>query len=102
MITDLAMFARGLATRFGARLRVVAIAAGAPLAEPFAVATYGDAEGALSAAYGADAAVFLVRPDGYIGWRGRSWQDANLLAHLGRVFQPTRAEHDQTDGSSVR
>jgi hypothetical protein len=102
VITDLAMFARGLATRFGSRLRVVVVAAGAPPAEPFAVATYGDAEGALSAAYGAQAAVFLVRPDGYIGWRGRSWRDAGLLAHLGRVFQPARAEHDQTDGSCAR
>jgi 2-polyprenyl-6-methoxyphenol hydroxylase-like FAD-dependent oxidoreductase len=102
VITDLAAFARDAATRFGSRLRVVAVAAGAPLAEPFAVATYGDAEGALSAAYGAQAAVFLVRPDGYIGWRGRSWRDAGLLAHLGRVFQPARAEHDQTDGSSTR
>jgi 2-polyprenyl-6-methoxyphenol hydroxylase-like FAD-dependent oxidoreductase len=102
VITDLAMFARELATRFGSRLRAVAVAAGAPLAEPFAVATYGDTEGALSAAYGAQAAVFLVRPDGYIGWRGRSWRDAGLRAHLGRVFEPTHAEDDQTDGSSVR
>jgi hypothetical protein len=93
---------RELATRFGSRLRAVAVAAGAPLAEPFAVATYGDTEGALSAAYGAQAAVFLVRPDGYIGWRGRSWRDAGLRAHLGRVFEPTHAEDDQTDGSSVR
>src|SRR6185312_17328288 len=98
----LAMFARELATRFGSRLRVVAVAAGAALAEPFAVATCGDAEGAVSAAYGAQAAVFLVRPDGYIGWRGRSWQDAGLLAHLGRVFEPARAPHDQADGSSAR
>jgi len=102
VIRDLAMFARELAIRSGSRLRVVAIATAAPLAEPFAVATYGDAEGALSAAYGAQAAVFLVRPDGYIGWRGRSWRDAGLLAHLGRVFQPARAEHDQTDGSCAR
>jgi hypothetical protein len=81
---------------------VVAIATGAPLAEPFAVATYGDAEGALSSAYGAQAAVFLVRPDGYIGWRGRSWRDAGLLAHLGRLFQPARTPHDQANGSSAR
>ena len=78
------------------------VAAGAPLAEPFAVATYGDTEGALSAAYGAQAAVFLVRPDGYIGWRGRSWRDAGLLAYLGRVFQPTRADSDKGGASSAR
>jgi 2-polyprenyl-6-methoxyphenol hydroxylase-like FAD-dependent oxidoreductase len=101
-ITDLAMFARELATRFGSHLRVVAVAAGAPLAEPFAVASYGDAEGALSSAYGAQAAVFLVRPDGYIGWRGQSWRDAGLLAHLGGVFQPTRPDSDKGGGSSAR
>jgi hypothetical protein len=53
------------------------------------MALYHDAEGAFSAAYGTQDAVFLVRPDGYISWRARSWRDSGLLEHLGRVLLPS-------------
>lgn len=28
---------------------------------------------------------------GYVGWRGRSWTDASLLAHLRRILKPVVA-----------
>jgi 2-polyprenyl-6-methoxyphenol hydroxylase-like FAD-dependent oxidoreductase len=89
-MTELAAFARELAQRFGTRLRVVAIAPAAGLAEPFGVAIYHDAEGAFAAVYGREA-VFLVRPDGYLGWRGRAWSDPGLFDYLRRVLTPIRA-----------
>jgi 2-polyprenyl-6-methoxyphenol hydroxylase-like FAD-dependent oxidoreductase len=84
---ELADFALKLAAQFGARVRVVAVAAGAA-AEEFGVALYHDPEGAFAAAYGTRSAVFLVRPDGYIGWRGQSFDDPNLIGHLGRILRP--------------
>jgi 2-polyprenyl-6-methoxyphenol hydroxylase-like FAD-dependent oxidoreductase len=89
-MTELAAFARELAERFGARLRVVAISPAARVSEAFGVALYHDTEGAFAAAYGREA-VFLVRPDGYIGWRGRRWTDHGLLEYLSRVLTPIRA-----------
>jgi len=41
-----------------------------------------DEAGAFAAAYGTRDACFLVRPDGYIGWRGVSWRDAGLAEWL--------------------
>ncbi|GJD66825.1 FAD-dependent monooxygenase [Methylobacterium frigidaeris] len=41
---------------------------------------------AFAAAYGDRAMSYLVRPDGHLGWRGRSWRDAGLQEHLRRVF----------------
>jgi len=33
-------------------------------------------------AYGRQAGVVLIRPDGYIGWRGRSCLEQNLTSYL--------------------
>ncbi len=46
-----------------------------------------DAEGMFATAWrpGSEAC-FLVRPDGYVGWRGASCDDASLRAYLGRMF----------------
>jgi 2-polyprenyl-6-methoxyphenol hydroxylase-like FAD-dependent oxidoreductase len=41
-----------------------------------------DEHGAFAAAYGSEAAAFLVRPDGHVGWRGRDWQHPGLLDAL--------------------
>jgi hypothetical protein len=46
-----------------------------------------DEQGGFADAYGAGAAL-LVRPDGYVGWRGHSWRDPGLRAHLDRIFRP--------------
>ena len=45
-----------------------------------------DEDGAFAAAYGAGDACFLVRPDGYIGWRGTFWRDRGLTAYVKSVF----------------
>jgi hypothetical protein len=89
-MTELAVFARELAQRFSTRLRVIAIAPAAGVAEQFGAALYHDAGGAFTAAYGREA-VFLVRPDGYIGWRGRRWTDRGLVEYFSRVLTPIRA-----------
>lgn len=83
-LARLGRFAEGLRAALRDRLRVVAVAADDGLAGPFAVALLRDAEGRFAEAYGPGA--FLVRPDGYLGWRGRSWEDPGLLEHLRRLF----------------
>ncbi|WP_375293351.1 hypothetical protein [Siccirubricoccus sp. G192] len=83
---DLAGFAREVGPRLGPHLRVAAIAPGAGLPEWPGLAFYHDAEGAFAAAYGKGEAAFLVRPDGHIGWRGPSWRDPGLAAHLDRIL----------------
>ena len=93
MITDLAMFAREPRTRFGSRLRVVA-AAGAPLAQPFAVATGDDAKGTLSAAYGAQAAA-SVRPTMALAGAGGSAGCAKLRIS---AEAPAGARRTRPDG----
>lgn len=40
-------------------------------------------------AYGGQAMSYLVRPDGHLGWRGRSWREAGLQRHLGKLFPAT-------------
>ena len=83
---DLAAFAAAMRARYGSRVRIVAVteAGGGP--ERHGIALFHDRQGAFAAAYGAQAASFLVRPDGYIGWRGLSWRDAGLAAYLGKVL----------------
>jgi hypothetical protein len=66
-------------------LRVVAITQESAPDQPD-IALYHDRNGALVKAYGAAGASFLVRPDGYIGWRGVSWRDDGLAAFLSRAF----------------
>ncbi|MCJ2049290.1 FAD-dependent monooxygenase [Methylobacterium sp. J-070] len=45
-----------------------------------------DRLGTFAAAYGGQAMSYLVRPDGHIGWRGPSWQDAGFRDHLRKLF----------------
>jgi len=46
-----------------------------------------DIEGALIRRYGAlNARIYLIRPDGYIGFRGETKHARDLRAHLGRIF----------------
>jgi 2-polyprenyl-6-methoxyphenol hydroxylase-like FAD-dependent oxidoreductase len=86
-VAGLADFAQNFRARFGSRVRVVAIGIG-DLPDTYGVASYRDAEGMFAKVYGSQAATFLVRPDGYIGWRGQSWDDASLRAHITRIFGP--------------
>ena len=89
---DLAACARELRLRFGARLRIVAVTAAGSVPDLPEIAFLADPHGTFADAYGAEGASFLVRPDGYIGWRGRSWRDTGLRAHLDRIFQTCVAE----------
>jgi hypothetical protein len=73
--------AQDLRARFGSLIRVVAIG-DTELADEFGLACYRDADGAFAKAYGQHSAMFLVRPDGYIGWRGRFLDGEGLIAHL--------------------
>jgi FAD binding domain len=86
-IGDLEDLAQELFAQFGSRLRVVAISRGV-FPDRFRCPLFHDADGAFSRAYGGTDATFLVRPDGHIGWRGRSWRDEGLRAYLARILVP--------------
>lgn len=66
-------------------LRIAAIAAGNAL--PDQIPLYEDRDGAFARAYGAAPLSFLIRPDGYIGWRGWSCRAPSFRAYLERVFR---------------
>ena len=86
-ISQLGTFAREMNARFGLRVRIAAIASHSHLAVCPGVALYHDAETRMRTAYGTEDAVFLIRPDGYIGWRGRSWRDIGLESQLNRILK---------------
>lgn len=65
-------------------LRTIAVTPGAP-ADHHGVAVLQDAEGAFAAAYGGPGA-WLLRPDGYIAWRGPSATHPGLRETLAGVF----------------
>ena len=82
---DLAAFAREIAPRSGLPCRIVGIAADDGGADPPGIACYRDSDGVFAKIYGLPGAAFLIRPDGYVGWRGRSYRDDGLLAHFDRM-----------------
>jgi hypothetical protein len=88
-LNDLGTFAGEMKARFGLRVRMAAIAPDPHCAECPGVALYHDAEGTVRTTYGAEDAAFLIRPDGYIGWRGPSWRDRRLQSHLSRILRRT-------------
>jgi len=47
-----------------------------------------DRTGAFAGAYGARAMSYLVRPDGHLGWRGRSWREPGLRRTSGGCSRP--------------
>jgi hypothetical protein len=88
--TKLAAFTAQLEARVGNRVRVVVVTAAQAVQEQAGVAVYRDGQSEFAAAYGAQAASFLVRPDGYVGWRGRSWDDEGLIAYLAKTLDGAR------------
>jgi 2-polyprenyl-6-methoxyphenol hydroxylase-like FAD-dependent oxidoreductase len=69
-------------------LRAVIIAApGVDIAEQPGVALYRDDERRFAGAYGEGETAYLIRPDGYIGWRGRSCAEPGLTTYLDRIFR---------------
>jgi hypothetical protein len=85
-VADLAAWAREARARLGPDVRVVAVTSEDGIPDQPGIAVPRDRDGAFAHAYGSRGASFLVRPDGYIGWRGLSWRDAGLLSHLDRIF----------------
>jgi hypothetical protein len=81
MIAGVFKLAEGLRARFGSLVRVVAIG-DTELGDVFGLACYRDTERAFADAYGQRESMFLVRPDGYIGWRGQLLNNEGLMAHL--------------------
>jgi hypothetical protein len=61
-------------------------------AEQPGIALYHDAEQRFAAAYGSKEAAYLIRPDGHIGWRGRSCMGPSLMMYLHRIFPSATAE----------
>jgi 2-polyprenyl-6-methoxyphenol hydroxylase-like FAD-dependent oxidoreductase len=73
--------AQDLRARCASQIGVVAIG-DTERADAFGVACYRDAEGTFAKTYGQPGTMFLVRPDGYIGWRGDLSHRDGLIAHL--------------------
>ncbi len=76
---DLPIWARQHRTR----VRVVVIGSVVPIP---GVTTLADPTGAFGKAYGAGTMACLIRPDGHLAWRGRTWREPGLHAHLRRLF----------------
>jgi pentachlorophenol monooxygenase len=69
------------------RLRTYAVLAPDVDRVGVALPVVGDAEGTFRAAYGVSGAgVYLVRPDGYVGYRAKPPDADRLVAHLARTF----------------
>jgi len=82
---DFATFARKLSSESRIPLRIVGIVREEGVDEQAGIALYHDAADAFAHTYGSAATAFLIRPDGYIGWRGKSYRDAGLVAYLDRL-----------------
>ena len=82
---DFATFARKLSSESRIPLRIVGIVREEGVDEQAGIALYHDAADAFAHTYGSAATVFMIRPDGYIGWRGKSYGDAGLVAYLDRL-----------------
>ena len=67
-------------------LRIVVVASDASGPAIPGAALLEDRLGTFAAAYGRRTTSYLVRPDGHLGWRGRSWREAGLQEHLRRMF----------------
>ena len=85
-MVGLASIAQEVRVLPGSGLRVVAITTAPDLDEHPHLTTLHDAQGHFAELYGRREASFLVRPDGYLGWRGPSWRGAGLKAYLDTVF----------------
>lgn len=70
--------------------QVYAVANGDGAAVPDGLPVLGDPTGALRHRYGADhPCLYLIRPDGYVGYRSHTPDLASLERYLGRIFTPT-------------
>jgi 2-polyprenyl-6-methoxyphenol hydroxylase-like FAD-dependent oxidoreductase len=86
-VADLAASARDLQSCCDFRVRIVAVTATGDIPDHTGIAVVHDRLGTFAGCYGTQEASYLVRPDGYIGWRGKSWREAGLSLHLERIFR---------------
>ena len=86
-LADLAVFARAIRSGIRFPWRLAAIVSG-EVPEVPGIPVYIDSEGDIAKAYGPRDASFLVRPDGYVGWRGPSWRSPGLATYLNRFSVP--------------
>jgi len=84
---DLAAWAQEFQSRLGGHLRLAVISTAAVSLNQPGIAVFQDQQNAFANAYRTQEASFLVRPDGYIGWRGRSWRNPGLLTYLDSTFR---------------
>jgi hypothetical protein len=82
---DLAEFAAKISSRGRIPLKIVGIVQEEGVEEQAGIALYRDAENSFANTYGSAAGAFLIRPDGYIGWRGKTYRDAGLVTYLDRI-----------------
>jgi 2-polyprenyl-6-methoxyphenol hydroxylase-like FAD-dependent oxidoreductase len=82
---DAVSFARQMQQEWQPFVRIAAIVRAARAETPFLTLLV-DGQGGFAEAYGREASAILVRPDGYIGWRGSSWRSPGLAAYLERVL----------------
>jgi len=84
-LADLAAFAAEIGLR--GLLRSVAIVEPAIRVPQLPrLSIYHDADGSFAAAYGGQPTALLIRPDGYLAWRGDSWRDAGLMRYFEKTF----------------
>jgi 2-polyprenyl-6-methoxyphenol hydroxylase-like FAD-dependent oxidoreductase len=81
--------AEAIAGRYGDRINVVQALASAdtPVRAPTGGSAVVDADLTLHHRYGADEeCLYLIRPDGYVGYRGQPLEQKSLLDYLGRIL----------------
>jgi 2-polyprenyl-6-methoxyphenol hydroxylase-like FAD-dependent oxidoreductase len=91
-LAELSAFAQKARLDLGRRLRVVAVTAVRTEEQPF-VTLLEDREGRFAEAYSSLATSLLVRPDGYLAWRGRSWKEPSLQAYLAAILRNVISNH---------
>ncbi|MDQ6435930.1 FAD-dependent monooxygenase [Mesorhizobium sp. LHD-90] len=94
-IDDAVSFAREFHREWSPVVRIATITRTPQADTPF-LTTLLDRQGGFAEAFGSEARAILVRPDGYIGWRGPSWRSPGLAGYLERVFsRPGLAASDR-------
>lgn len=83
---DLSAFARRLRADCLLPLRIVGIDNG-EIPDHAGIALYSDPAQAFGKAFGGPGSAILVRPDGYVGWRGTSYRDHSLIEHITRLLR---------------
>lgn len=87
VLSDFSVFAQEVQAGLSRGLRVVAVTAASASDSHPSLTILHDAQGRFASVYGSQGGSLLVRPDGYLGWRGRSWREDGLLDHLGSVLR---------------